>query len=58
MQLPAFPLEAVSGTEPQPQRWEAGVLSGPLHGIKCEIVNHLLLIGSLSTVVFQQKNNT
>ena len=21
-QLPAFPLEAVPGTEPQPQRWE------------------------------------
>ena len=25
-QLPAFPLEAVPGTEPQPQRWEARVL--------------------------------
>ena len=25
-QLPAFPLEAVLGIEPQPQRWEAGVL--------------------------------
>ena len=25
-QLPAFPLEAVSGTEPQPQRWQATVL--------------------------------
>ena len=23
-QLPAFPLEAVLGTEPRPQRWEAG----------------------------------
>ena len=33
-QLPAFPLEAVPGTEPQPQRWEARVLPlchrGPL----------------------------
>ena len=25
-QLPAFPLEAVLGTEPQPQRWEGRVL--------------------------------
>ena len=25
-QLPAFPLEAVPGTEPRPQRWEARVL--------------------------------
>ena len=25
-QLPAFPLEAVTGIEPQPQRWEARVL--------------------------------
>ena len=25
-QLPAFPLEAVPGIEPQPQRWEARVL--------------------------------
>ena len=24
-QLPAFPLEAVPGTEPRPQRWEARV---------------------------------
>ena len=26
-QLPAFPLEAVSGIEPQPQRWEGRVLT-------------------------------
>ena len=26
-QLPAFPLKAVPGTEPQPQRWEARVLA-------------------------------
>ena len=25
-QLPAFPLEAIPGTEPRPQRWEARVL--------------------------------
>ena len=35
-QLPAFPLEAVPGTEPRPQRWEARVLPlchhGPLTG--------------------------
>ena len=34
-QLPAFPLEAVPGIEPRPQRWEARVLPlchrGPLH---------------------------
>ena len=36
-QLPAFPLEAVPGTEPQPQRWEERVLPlcdrGPLFSI-------------------------
>ena len=36
-QLPAFPLEAVPGIEPRPQRWEARVLPlchrGPLLGI-------------------------
>ena len=31
-QLPAFPLEAVPGTEPRPQRWEARVLPLCLHG--------------------------
>ena len=34
-QLPAFPLEAMTGIEPQPQRWEARVLPlchcGPQH---------------------------
>ena len=37
-QLPAFPLEAVPGIEPQPQRWEARVLPlchrGPPQAIK------------------------
>ena len=31
-QLPAFPLEAVPGIEPRPQRWEAGVLPLCHHG--------------------------
>ena len=31
-QLPAFPLEAVPGIEPRPQRWEARVLSPCHHG--------------------------
>ena len=31
-QLPAFPLEAVPGIEPQPQRWEARVLPLCHHG--------------------------
>ena len=39
-QLPAFPLEAMTGIEPQPQRWEARVLPlchrGPPPSIKGE----------------------
>ena len=31
-QLPAFPLEAMTGIEPQPQRWEARVLPLCHHG--------------------------
>ena len=31
-QLPAFPLEDVPGTQPQPQRWEARVLPLCHHG--------------------------
>ena len=31
-QLPAFPLEAVPGIKPQPQRWEARVLPLCHHG--------------------------
>ena len=31
-QLPAFPLEAMPGTEPLPQRWEARVLPLCHHG--------------------------
>ena len=48
-QLPAFPLEAMTGTEPRPQRWEARVLPlchrGPLpcftHEIQIKIKNTL-----------------
>ena len=36
-QLPAFPLEAVPGTETQPQRWEARVL--PLIYVKTKYVS-------------------
>ena len=40
-QLPAFPLEAVPGTEPQPQRWEARVL--PLcHGGPSSLVEVIM----------------
>ena len=31
-QLPAFPLDAVTGMEPRPQRWEASVLPLCHHG--------------------------
>ena len=34
-QLPAFPLEAVPGIEPRPQRWEARVLPLCHRGPKC-----------------------
>ena len=34
-QLPAFPLEAVPGIEPRPQRWEARVLPLCHHGPSC-----------------------
>ena len=41
-QLPAFPLEAMPGTEPRPQRWEARVLPlyhrGPLTISTCILV--------------------
>ena len=41
-QLPAFPLEAVTGIEPRPQRWEARVLPlchrGPLVSIMTGVV--------------------
>ena len=44
-QLPAFPLEAMPGTEPRPQRWEARVLPlchrGPVRRYEFD-----LLIGS------------
>ena len=47
-QLPAFPLEAVPGTEPRPQRWEARVLPlchrGPRLVSKQKQTNHLICI--------------
>ena len=36
-QLPAFPLEAVLGTEPQPQRWEARVTILPPWPLRSEV---------------------
>ena len=45
-QLPAFPLEAMLETEPQPQRWEARVLPlchcGPLF-VSCNTINSISL---------------
>ena len=51
-QLPAFPLEAVPGTEPRPQRWEARVL--PL----CHRGPHCLLyinpsVSLTSSIIFE-----
>ena len=37
-QLPAFPLEAMPGIEPRPQRWEARVLPLCHHGPRLGIV--------------------
>ena len=37
-QLPAFPLEAMAGIEPRPQRWEARVL--PVNENKYEMYHH------------------
>ena len=46
-QLPAFPLKAITGIEPRPQRWEARVLPlcyrGPFHRLKgcfCDLIKH------------------
>ena len=36
-QLPAFPLEAVPGIEPRPQRWEARVLPLCHHGSRYQV---------------------
>ena len=44
-QLPAFPLEAVPGTEPRPQRWEGRVLPLCHHGpvdLFLNVVKYLL----------------
>ena len=34
-QLPAFPLKAMMGIEPQPQRWEASVTTLPPWPLRC-----------------------
>ena len=43
-QLPAFPLKAITGIEPQPQRWEARVLPvchrGPSSGFEPNLSSH------------------
>ena len=50
-QLPALPLEAVPGTEPRPQRWEARVLSlchhGPLEPYKVFIIYFFKIVNIL-----------
>ena len=40
-QLPAFPLEAVPGTELRPQRWEARVLPLCHHGPSNVVLQHI-----------------
>ena len=54
-QLPAFPLKAMTGIEPRPQRWEARVLPlchrGPL---QCDAIGILLQITYLSTTVVME----
>ena len=44
-QLPAFPLEAVSGTEPRPQRWEARVLPLCHRGPCIYLITRVLHLG-------------
>ena len=47
-QLPAFPLEAMPGTKPRPQRWEARVLPpgtvAPLNALKDQCNHFYILI--------------
>ena len=46
-QLPAFPLKAVTGIEPQPQRWEARVLPLCHRGPYCGPSNSALYLPTL-----------
>ena len=50
-QLPAFPLEAVPGIEPRPQRWEARVLPlchcGPLFRVYKPEISNLHIVTEL-----------
>ena len=59
-QLPAFPLEAMSGIEPRPQRWEARVLPlchrGPsLLDIKQNLIKENMLPTVVSYVSIHPK---
>ena len=49
-QLPAFPLKAVTGIEPQPQRWEARVLPLCHRGPLCVVYRIGLASADLSCV--------
>ena len=55
-QLPAFPLEAVLGTEHRPQRCEAGVLPlchrGPLIPVEKKPKPHIAITGQIWVPVF------
>ena len=55
MQLPAFPHEAVPGTEPKPQRWEARVLPLCHHGPRIlgySMSHFWIVLFWLSVIVF------
>ena len=62
-QLPAFPFEAVLGTEPRPQRWEARVLPlchrGPPKYSKCnsfQVTSDLFNSENLNVAIAQLCN--
>ena len=64
-QLPAFPLEAVPGIEPRPQRWETRVLPlchrGPSLSLKAESQisdNCYSFTSSTIQISYDDKNNT
>ena len=58
-QLPAFPLEAVLGIEPRPQRWEVRVLHSatvaPMCGVGAKSVAHLMKFHLLQSEVVKVK---
>ena len=51
-QLPAFPLEAVPGTEPRPQRWEASVTTLPPWPLKSISITFASQKYILQTLIF------